>query len=122
MVAGLLVLAGCGGSGTSTPTLDAARTLVIAGETLVPAGQNICHVRGTIQNSSAVRVDVNMQWTALNVDGTTQLGTTSLTVNDLNPGEQRRFESTGFINGDNGLVGCARIVKFVRNSTTVTQG
>ena len=117
----LALLVGCGGGSSTAPTLDPATTIVISGETLVPAGSNICHVRGTIQNLSRLTVNVVMQWTALDIDGTTQLGTTTLGVNGLTPGETRSFESTGFINGDNGLFACARIVTFVRNLTTVTQ-
>ena len=121
MAAALLLLAGCGGGSSTTPTLDPATTIAISGETLVPVASNICHVRGTIQNLSRLKVNVVMQWTALDIDGTTQLGTTTLGVNGLNPGETRTFESTGFINGNNGLVGCARIVTFKRNQTSVTQ-
>ena len=115
-----LLLAGCGSS-SNTPTIDPSTVLLISGETLVPIPPRTCHVKGTIQNTSFQALNVFMQWQALDVDGVLVVGTVSLNVNDIKPGETRPFETTGFINGDQGLFPCSRIITFVRNQTTVNK-
>ena len=115
----LALLAGCGGGSSTTPTLDPATTIAISGETLVPVASNICHVRGTIQSTTATQtVNVVLQWQALDATGKV-IGTTTLGVNGLTPGETRSFESTGFIDGDNGLIPCSKISTFERIKTDV---
>lgn len=119
--AALALLAGCGGSSSTAPIIDPATTVVISGEILVPAANDICHVRGTIQNITPDRTfNVVLHWQALDSAGKI-FGSVSLEVNGLKPGETRTFESTGFIEGDKGLFPCSRISTFQRNQTTVNK-
>ena len=118
--AALGLLAGCGGS-SSNPIIDPATSVVLTNEALVRPAKTICHVTGNIQSIETLRVDVVLKWQAVDADGK-QVGTVTLGVNDLNPGEARTFESTGFINGDNGLIDCSKIVSFNRTDTQVRKG
>ena len=113
-------LAGCGGS-SSTPTLDPATSVTITNEALVRPSSTICHVTGNIQSIETLRVNVILKWQAVDADGK-QVGTVTLGVNHLNPGEARTFESTGFIDGNNGLIDCSKIVSFNRTETNVQKG
>ena len=115
----LALLAGCGGSGSSTP-IDPATTVVVSGETLVPVDTDICHLRGTIQNISTLKVNVTLHWQALDPNATV-IGTVSIELDGLVPGETRAFETTGFINGDKGLFPCSKITTFQRNETDITK-
>ena len=112
------LLAGCGGS-SSNPTLDPGTTITLSGQFLVPVPGGLCHVRGTIQSLSLVRVDVSLQWQAVAADASA-LGTTTLAINDLNPGEVRAFESTGFVSSDR-IIACSQIDSFNLKHTTVTK-
>jgi hypothetical protein len=114
------LLAGCGGS-SSTPTIDPATTVVVTNEALVRPASSICHVTGNILSIATFRVDVTLKWQAF--DATSKVvGTLTLGVNNLDPGESRSFESTGFINGNQGLIDCSTVVSFTRNETDVVKG
>ena len=114
------LLAGCGGS-SSNPVIDPATTVVVSNEALVRVSSNICHVAGNISSIATFRIDVTLKWQAFDATGAV-VGTLTLNVNDLNPGESRIFVSTGFINGDQGLIDCSKVVSFTRNETDVVKG
>jgi hypothetical protein len=122
-VAGAVVaaalLAGCGGSST-TPTIDPATTVVVSNEALVRPASNICHVTGNILSIATFRVNVTLKWEAFDTTAKV-IGTLTLVVNNLNPGESRSFESTGFINGNQGLIDCSKVVNFTRNETDIAK-
>ncbi len=113
------LLAGCGGSGSKPPTLPTDTSIALSGETLVPASGGLCDLKGVIQNLSVVQVNAVLQWQALDATGK-ELGTTSLTISDLNPGETRPFLATGFVSSDS-LVACSKIVTFPLKNSTVTK-
>jgi hypothetical protein len=115
----VLLLAGCG-SDSSPAAPSALEGISIIGETLVPAGDQICHVRGTIVNDRGdVTVDIIMRWRAL--DGSAnEIATTKLRVLNVGPGTRQDFESTGFASNSRGLIGCADIIRFERFETTIS--
>jgi len=70
-------------------------------------------------NLAMIQVNTTLQWQAVNSAGTV-LGTTSLDINGLNPGESRPFETTGFVSSDN-VVACSQIASFNLQQTTITR-
>jgi hypothetical protein len=114
------LVTGCGGSSSRNPTLDVDTSISLTGETLVPVSGGLCHVKGSIQNLSTVRIDATLQWQALDSNGK-ELGTTSITIDDLNSGETRAFETTGFVSSDS-VVACSKVDTFPLKQATVRQG
>ncbi len=121
LLLGLLVglLAGCGGSSSSTTPADVTG-VTITGESLLPVSDRICHVRGTVVNGTPdVTVDVFMRWQAFDASDQA-IGTTALRVTGVPPGTRQDFESSGLASNDRGLIGCGDIARFERIETTIT--
>jgi hypothetical protein len=114
-----LLAAGCGGSSSTAPTIDASNISVL-NETLVPVGQ-ACHVRGTVVNMTTdTTLDVGLGYQAFDA-GDTALALTHIVVRGLAPSSSADFESTGFASNDRGLVACSAITRFERTETSIVR-
>ncbi len=115
----LALLAGCGGGKSSSPTAASSDAVVVESETLVPVSAQICHVRGTVVNTTDTAIDVSMRWQAFDA-ADKGIGTTRLQLSAVPPGGRRDFETSGFASNSRGLIGCSAIARFERIATVVT--
>jgi hypothetical protein len=114
----IVLVVGCGDSGGPANPSELEGVSII-NETLFPAADTICHVRGTVVNDRTdVTVDVTMRWRAIDA-GATEIGTTKIRVQNVRPGTRQDFESTGFASNDRGLMSCGDIIRFERFETSI---
>jgi len=114
---GLALLAGCGGSSSPTAAPDPL-VVVIESENLIPV-KDACHMQGTVVNTGVLLAfDITLRWQAFDA-ANNSLGTTSVEIDNLLPGERRLYDATGFAGNDTGLIRCAQIARFARIQTTV---
>jgi hypothetical protein len=116
-----VLLAGCGSSGSTTPTVpEGSGTVEVQSETLVAVSRESCHVQGVVVNlSTDSTFDVTLRWEARDASDRSQ-GTTRADVPRLAPGESRAYDATGFASNSQGLIPCAAIARFVRLQTLIT--
>ncbi len=116
----LLILAGCGGSSsTSGPTRDA---IVIEAEDLGPFGiGGACVVRVTFRTRDEAILRLVIRWRALNAAGR-ELGDAVLVLFNLPPGSHRQEDSTHFSMRDTPgqSVPCSAISRFERFLVDIT--
>ena len=116
----LIVLAGCGGGSSSPSEATDPSVVVVESENLASVSSDSCHVQGTVLNGSdTVTFDLTLRWQAFDA-ADKSLGTTSVRIDRLGPGERRAYDATGFASNDKGLVPCSKIARFERISTTVS--
>jgi hypothetical protein len=101
-----LVLSGCGGHETG-PSL----TFTVEGESLAPsstlpdaAAHCCCRVRGTVVNTSAISVHVNLNFQGRDAAGAS-LGTAIDFVPNIPPGGRAEFEAAGI------TAACSRVAR-----------
>ena len=71
-----------------------------------------CRVRGSVQNTSDINVNVNLSWKARDAEGA-DLGTALDLVSNLNPGETRDFDGSGI------FFSCSRVSTLERRVQVV---
>jgi hypothetical protein len=113
-------LAGCGSDSNPRPTVpEGAGSVVVESELLVPVG-SACHVQGTVLNSAEI-VSFNVSLRFQSFDANDKVtGATRVDINNLLPGERRRYNATGFAANDVGLIPCSKIARFERIETRIT--